>query len=41
MAKSFGRMLLSKYIEAIWHTGLVIIYRKEFYYGGGICQSKP
>jgi hypothetical protein len=28
-------MLLGKQIDGIWHTG-IIVYGKEFYFGGGI-----
>ena len=35
MAAQFSRQLIGKYIEGIWHTGIVV-YGKEFYFGGGI-----
>lgn len=40
MAKSFSPMLIGKVIEGVWHTGLVV-YGKEYFYGGGICQAAP
>jgi hypothetical protein len=40
MAKSFSPMLVGKIIEGVWHTGLVV-YDKEFFYGGGICVDVP
>ncbi|CAD8105312.1 unnamed protein product [Paramecium sonneborni] len=40
MAKQFSPMFLGKQIDAIWHTGIVV-YGKEYYFGGGICASLP
>jgi len=40
MAKNLSRQFLGKQIEGIWHTGIVV-FGKEFYYGGGICKDPP
>lgn len=40
MAKQFSPIFLGKMIDAIWHTGLVV-YGKEYYFGGGICAGTP
>ena len=40
MAAQMSPMLLGKRIEGIWHTGIVV-YGKEYYYGGGICKDPP
>jgi hypothetical protein len=40
MAKAFSPMLIGKLIEGIWHTGIVV-YDKEYYFGGGICAGGP
>jgi len=36
MARQMSPMLLGKQIDGIWHSGIVV-YNKEFYFGGGIC----
>lgn len=33
-------MLLGKVIEGVWHTGIVV-YGKEYYFGGGISYDPP
>jgi len=40
MAKNLSRQFLGKQIDGIWHTGIVV-FGKEFYYGGGICKDPP
>jgi hypothetical protein len=40
MAKAFSPMFLGKQIDGIWHTGIVV-YGKEYYFGGGICAGLP
>lgn len=40
MAAQFSRQLVGKYIEGVWHTGIVV-YNKEYYFGGGISYDAP
>jgi len=40
MAKQFSRQLTGKHFDGIWHTGIVV-YGKEFYFGGGISYDMP
>ena len=40
MARQFSPMFLGKVIEGVWHTSL-IVYGREFYFGGGICEGDP
>jgi hypothetical protein len=38
MAAALSEQMLGKKIDGIWHTG-IIVYGKEFYFGGGICKD--
>jgi hypothetical protein len=40
MAKSHSKKLIQKQIDGVWNTG-IIVYGKEFYFGGGICYDLP
>jgi hypothetical protein len=40
MAAQFSRQLIGKHIEGVWHTGIVV-YNKEYYFGGGISYDDP
>ena len=39
-AAQFSRQLIGKHIEGVWHTGIVV-YNKEYYFGGGISYDAP
>ena len=38
LASQMSQMILGKKIDGIWHTG-VIVFGKEYYFGGGICTD--
>ena len=40
MAKSMSMMLIGQQIDAIYHTSIVV-YGREYYFGGGICHDNP
>jgi len=40
MARQFSQAMLGKQIDGIWHTGIVV-YGREYYFGGGICDDPP
>ncbi|XP_066374106.1 uncharacterized protein [Miscanthus floridulus] len=40
MARQLSATILGKAIKAIWHTG-VVVYGREYYFGGGIQQGQP
>lgn len=40
LAKQWSTMLLGTQLEGIWHTGIVV-FSREFFYGGGICVDNP
>ncbi|EGG15511.1 hypothetical protein DFA_10353 [Cavenderia fasciculata] len=40
MAKMFSQSLIGKQIEGIWHSGIVV-YDREWYFGGGILNDRP
>ena len=40
MAKTMGPMLIGQQIQALYHTALVV-YGREYYFGGGICNDLP
>jgi hypothetical protein len=40
MARSMSQSLLGKYIEGIWHSG-VVVYGREYYWGGIIQVGAP
>lgn len=40
MARMMSLPLIGKQIDGIWHTSIVV-YNKEYYFGGGICCDIP
>ena len=40
MAASMSQALIGKHIDGIWHTSIVV-YGKEWWFGGGICRAPP
>uniref|UniRef100_A0ACD5ZRQ1 Uncharacterized protein n=1 Tax=Avena sativa TaxID=4498 RepID=A0ACD5ZRQ1_AVESA len=40
VARQLSTTVLGKPIDAIWHTG-VVVYGREYYFGGGIQQDHP
>ena len=40
MAKSMSMMFLGHQIDAVYHSSL-IVFNKEYYFGGGICIDQP
>lgn len=40
MAKNMSMMLLGQQIDAVYHSA-ILVYGKEYFYGGGICQEEP
>ena len=40
MAKAMSQQLVGKQIDGVWHTGIVV-YNKEYYFGGRISYDPP
>ena len=40
MAASMSQQLLGTHVEAVWHTA-VVVFGREFYFGGGVQQGLP
>ena len=40
MAAAMSMSMIGKQIDGIWHTGIVV-YGKEYFYGGGISWAMP
>lgn len=39
MAKQMSMMFIGQQVDAVYHTSL-IVFGKEYYFGGGICIDK-
>ena len=40
MASMYSQQLIGKQVDGIWHTA-IIVYEKEYFYGGGIQSDNP
>jgi len=40
MARQFSQQLVGKYVEGIWHSG-VVVYGKEYFWGGILQEGAP
>lgn len=40
MAKQMSMMFIGQQVDAVYHTSL-IVFGKEYYFGGGICMDNP
>lgn len=40
LARQWSSLILGTQLEGIWHTGIVV-FSREFFYGGGICVDTP
>ena len=40
LARNLSLSLLGKYIDGIWHSGIVV-FGVEYFFGGGICKQDP
>lgn len=40
MARSMSMMLIGQQVDAIYHTS-VVVFGREYYFGGGICNDAP
>jgi hypothetical protein len=40
MARSMSMMIIGQQIDAVYHTSIVV-YGREYYFGGGICNDLP
>lgn len=40
MASMYSQSLIGKQVDGIWHTS-VIVYDKEYFYGGGVQSDNP
>jgi hypothetical protein len=40
LAKSMSMMFIGKQVDAVYHSSIVV-YGKEYYFGGGICEDVP
>jgi hypothetical protein len=40
LAKGMSMMFIGKQVDALYHSSIVV-YGREYYFGGGICDDPP
>jgi hypothetical protein len=40
MARTMSMMIIGQQVDAVYHTSIVV-YGREYYFGGGICNDLP